>query len=79
MNENIHNFVINYSYILPTTFIISALWFKAQQYSSKKKDSMDNKFILRNSFYVVLFVLFIIYFAKSQIIDENIMVNPADF
>lgn len=66
-------------YIIPSVFIISAIWFKIQQHYNEngEPEGKCTYNIIKNSLYVTLVVSFVLYFSKLP--DENIIASPADF
>ncbi len=73
---NIHAFVTNYTFSIPTIFLLCLLWFKL---SSPKKENKSTFSIFKDSMFVVILSIGLIFFSKTFTLDENIITTPPTF
>jgi type IV secretory pathway TrbL component len=82
MNEQLHYFSTNYHLAVPATVFLTMgfLYWQKRTIKNKNTDIIDSTFILRNSLFVGVVALFLIYFNKPlPSLEESLLVTPAEF
>jgi type IV secretory pathway TrbL component len=82
MNEQLYNFATSPHLVIPTAVLLTMVFLYWQKKTIKKKNTelLDSTFIVRNSLFVGVIALFIVYFNKPlPRLEESFSPSPAEF